>query len=263
MFKIFNGIHLVEAYHEWKKQRRDDKLTARLIKLAIAIAVLIILWCLPSSVYGIEGLGIIQQRVIAIFGFAILMWVFEAIPAWTTSMAVVGLLLFATSNSSFWFFESGLSEAELATQVSYKDILHCFADPIIMLFIGGFILAIAATKSGLDVTLARILLKPFGKQSRFVLLGFIMVTAVFSMFLSNTATAAMMLTFLTPVLRSLPADGKGKVALALSIPIAANVGGMATPIGTPPNAIALKYLNEVLGMEIGFGQWTSFMLPLR
>ena len=151
MFKIFNGIHLVEAYHDWKKQRRDDKIVSRMIKLAVAIAVLILLWCLPSSVYGIDGLGVIQQRVIAIFGFAILMWVFEAIPAWTTSMAVVGLLLFATSDSSFWFFEKGLNAADMATQVSYKDILHCFADPIIMLFIGGFIIAIAATKTGLDV----------------------------------------------------------------------------------------------------------------
>ena len=69
--------------------------------------------------------------------------------------------------------------------------MHCFADPIIMLFIGGFILAIAATKSGLDVLLARVMLRPFGTQSRYVLLGFILVTAVFSMFLSNTATAAM------------------------------------------------------------------------
>ena len=101
MFKIFNGIHLVEAYHDWKRQRREDKLFSRMIKLAVSIAVLILLWCLPSSVYGIDGLGIIQQRVIAIFGFAILMWVFEAIPAWTTSMAVVGLLLFATSASGF------------------------------------------------------------------------------------------------------------------------------------------------------------------
>lgn len=88
--------------------------------------------------------------------------------------------------------------------------MHCFADPIIMLFIGGFILAIAATKSNLDVLLARVMLKPFGTQSRYVLLGFILVTAVFSMFLSNTATAAMMLTFLTPVLKVLPADGRGK-----------------------------------------------------
>ena len=83
------------------------------------------------------------------------------------------------------------------------------------------------------------------------------------MFLSNTATAAMMLTFLTPVLKSLPADGKGKIALALAIPIAANIGGIGTPIGTPPNAIALKYLNDPMGMNmnIGFGQWMAFMTP--
>lgn len=83
------------------------------------------------------------------------------------------------------------------------------------------------------------------------------------MFLSNTATAAMMLTFLTPVLKSLPADGKGKIGLALAIPIGANIGGIATPIGTPPNAIALKYLNdpEGLNMNLGFGQWMLFMLP--
>ena len=141
--------------------------------------------------------------------------------------------------------------------------MHCFADPIIMLFIGGFILAIAATKSGLDVMLARVLLKPFGTQSKYVLLGFILVTALFSMFISNTATAAMMLTFLTPVLKALPADGKGKIGLALAIPVAANVGGMGTPIGTPPNAIALKYLNdpEGLNLNIGFGEWMSFMTP--
>lgn len=132
-----------------------------------------------------------------------------------------------------------------------------------MLFIGGFILAIAATKSGLDVLLARVMLRPFGTQSRYVLLGFILVTAAFSMFLSNTATAAMMLTFLTPVLKALPADGKGKIGLAMAIPVAANVGGMGTPIGTPPNAIALKYLNdpEGLNLNIGFGEWMSFMLP--
>ena len=89
------------------------------------------------------------------------------------------------------------------------------------------------------------------------------VTGVFSTFVSNTATAAMMLTFLTPVFKALPANGKGRVALTLSIPVAANLGGMATPIGTPPNAIALKFLNDPHGLNlgIGFGQWTAFMLP--
>lgn len=191
------------------------------------------------------------------------MWVLEAIPAWTTSVLITVLLMLTISDSSLWFFTEGYSPETLGQTVKYKSIMHCFADPIIMLFIGGFILAIAATKSGLDVLLARVMLKPFGTQSRYVLLGFILVTAFFSMFLSNTATAAMMLTFLTPVLKALPADGKGKIGLAMAIPVAANVGGMGTPIGTPPNAIALKYLNdpEGLNMNIGFGEWMSFMTP--
>lgn len=197
----------------------------------------------------------------AIFLFAILMWLFEAVPAWTTSVLVVVLLLFTTSDSSLVFFESVKEGVNLGEQTSYKSILHCFADPIIMLFIGGFVLAIAASKSGLDLVLARVMLKPFGKKPMFVLLGFILVTGIFSMFLSNTATAAMMLALLGPILKALPADGKGKTALALAIPIAANVGGMGTPIGTPPNAIALKYLSG-MGFDIGFGQWMAFMVPL-
>lgn len=261
MFKNFFGYHLVEEYHKKKHALRNEekKLVGKIIKLAVAFLALIVLWAIPSSSFGIDGLTLVEQRVIAIFAFAILMWVLEPVPAWTTSMLVVVLLLFSASNSSLWFFKTDAPEV-LGTPISYKSILACFADPIIMLFIGGFVLAIAASKVGLDLVLARALLRPFGKQSRFVLLGFIMVTAVFSMFLSNTATAAMMLTFLTPVLKSLPADGKGKVALALSIPVAANIGGIGTPIGTPPNAIALKYMSEN-GINIGFGQWMMVMVP--
>ena len=118
--------------------------------------------------------------------------------------------------------------------LSSKEIMATFANPVIILFLGGFFLAIAATKSGLDVLLAKNLIRPFGNKSENVLLGFLLITGVFSMFVSNTATAAMMLTFLTPVFAALPASGKGRVALTMSIPIAANLGGMATPIGTPP-----------------------------
>ena len=265
MYKIFRGFQLVEAYQDLKKARRlaENKTVGRGVKLAVAITLSLILWCLPIETFGIEGLTVIEQRMISIFVFATLMWVFEAVPAWTTSVLIVVLLLLTVSDSSLWFFIQGIPAGELGHTVKYKSIMHCFADPIIMLFIGGFILAIAATKSGLDVLLARVMLKPFGTQSRYVLLGFIMVTAVFSMFLSNTATAAMMLTFLTPVLKSLPADGKGKIGLAMSIPVAANIGGMGTPIGTPPNAIALKYLNDPEGLDlnIGFGEWMGFMMP--
>ena len=157
-----------------------------------------------------------------------------------------------------------VNEEEVGKLLSYKGVMATFADPVIMLFIGGFVLAIAATKTGLDAQLAKALLKPFGSKSNNVLLGFILITGIFSMFVSNTATAAMMLTFLTPVFKQLPPEGKGRIALTLSIPVAANLGGMATPIGTPPNAIALKYLNDPAGLNLnlGFGEWVMFMLPL-
>ena len=258
MFKIFPGYHLLESLHELKKK---NQLSA-IIKIVFAISVSLLAWFAPPSFFNMPDLSIVEQRVIAIFVFATLMWVFEAIPAWTTSVVVLVTLLLTVSNSSIWFMASNDSIREMGTLVNYRDIMATFADPIIMLFLGGFVLAIATSKTGLDVYMARIMLKPFGTRSNSVLFGFIIVTALFSMFVSNTATAAMMLAFLAPVLKALPDDGKGKIGLALAIPVAANIGGMATPIGTPPNAIALKYMNDELGMGIGFGEWMSFMLPL-
>lgn len=263
MFKIFTGNHLVEAYHREKKLKRNSNVLSKCVKLLAAIVVGIVVWALPTEVFGIEGLTLVEQRVIALFCFATMMWVTEAIPSWTTSVAIIVILLYTCSDSSLFFFANSPAE-ELGTLLSHKAIMAQFANPIIMLFIGGFILAIAATKSGLDVKLARVLLKPFGTKSENVLLGFLLVTGLFSMFLSNTATAAMMLTFLTPVLKTLPANGKGKIALALAIPIGANIGGIGTPIGTPPNSIAISYLAnpDGLNMQIGFGQWMLYMCPL-
>ena len=268
MFTSFKGFDLIDKYQKAKKAKKNNKKSnnAKLFKILFVVAVSLILWFLPSESFGIENLTAIEQRVISIFAFAVLMWILEAIPSWATSMLVVVFLLVTCSDGGLSFLTKGADAAVIGTTIKYKSLMACFADPIIMLFIGGFVLAIAATKSGLDSVLAKALLKPFGTQSKFVLLGFLLVTAIFSMFLSNTATAAMMLTFLTPVLKALPADGKGKIALAMAIPVAANIGGMGTPIGTPPNAIALKALNTSvedggLGMNIGFGDWMMFMLP--
>lgn len=266
MFTNFHGFPLVEDYHKWKKEHRSKKnpIGIKSLKLLIAIIVPMLLWITPSERYGLPGLNPVEHRVLSIFVFAALMWLFDAVPAWTTSLAVVVLLLFCTSNSAIWIFQTDSAGKTFANLVNNTDILHCFADPTIMLFIGGFIIAIAATKSGLDVRLAKVMLAPFGAKSQNVLLGFILVTALFSMFISNTATAAMMLTLLAPVLSALPKDGKGKIGLALAIPVGANIGGMGTPIGTPPNAIALKFLNDPngLNMSIGFGQWMMIMVPL-
>lgn len=263
MFKNFLGYGLVEQIHNAKAQMRESNINNRFFKLLVCTIILIILWNMPTSFFGISNLSIVEQRTIAVFCFATFMWICEAIPAWNTSVAIIVILLFCASDSSLTLLNNGYTTDQLGSLISYKKIMACFADPIIMLFIGGFILAIAATKSGLDIKLARIMLKPFGTKSENVLLGFILVTGLFSMFLSNTATAAMMLTFLAPVLKSLPANGKGKICLALAIPIGANIGGIGTPIGTPPNAIALKFLNdpEGLNLSIGFGQWMMFMFP--
>ncbi len=222
----------------------------------------VIVWNLPSCVFCIDGLTVVHQRVIAIFVMAVMLWLTEAIPAWATSVTIIFVLLFFVSDSSFSFMQG--SEGEYGQLLDSVGIMACFADPTIILFLGGFILAIAATKSGLDVWMAKALIRPFGHRSENVLLGFLLITGIFSMFISNTATAAMMLTFLTPVFKSLPANGKGRIALTMAIPIGANLGGMGTPIGTPPNAFAYKVLNDPTGlnMDIGFGQWMSFMVPL-
>lgn len=232
----------------------------KLIGLSISVILTLIAWFTPLESFGIPGLTIIEQRVIALFVFAACMWISEAIPIWTTSVLVLVLMLLTTSDSMFNFMR--VDDPTFGTPIGNKALMASFADPTIMLFMGGFVLAITATKYKLDAALAKVMLAPFGTRSEFVLLGFLLVTGVFSMFMSNTATAAMMLAILTPVLSSLPANGKGKIALALAIPVAANIGGIGTPIGTPPNAIAKGNLENLLGINIGFGDWAMIMIPL-
>ena len=226
------------------------------ILLPIVLLVTLFLWCVPVSFYGIADLTVTQQRVIALFAFAALMWIFEIIPNWTTSLLVIVIALLTLSDKGLGF----LCDQKFGQLVSYKSIMASFADPVVMLFLGGFVLAIMAEKYGLDVTMGRALLSIFGTKPKIVLLGFLIVISVFSMFMSNTATAAMMLAFLAPVLSTLPSDDKGKIGLALSIPVAANLGGIGTPIGTPPNATAVRFLAEA-NAEISFMDWMVHMIP--
>lgn len=245
-----NNLNTLSAHIEMKK-------VWQLLGIVLITAVV---WNLPISVFDIDGLTVVQQRIIAIFVFATLSWLTECIPAWATSLAIMTIMCVTVSENSFQFFKGdGIGEL-----LKSKDIMASFADPIIMLFLAGFILAIAASKSGLDTLLAKNMIRPFGNKSENVLLGFLFITGIFSMFISNTATAALMLTFLAPVFASLPANGKGRIALTMSIPLAANLGGIGTPIGTPPNMIAMKFLNDPEGLNLGisFGQWMLIMGPL-
>ncbi len=243
----------------------DNCFQKNFFKILFSAIVFFFCWFMPPTWLGIPDLSIVEQRVIAIFLLALCLWMTDALPSWTTSVLIIVLLILTCSDSSFSFFRlSDYGSRQLGSLLSHKEVMATFADPVIMLFLGGFVLAHIASKQGIDVHLAKVLLKPFGNRSEFVLLGFLLVTGFFSMFISNTATAAMMLTFLAPVLRSLPVDGKGRIGLALAIPIGANIGGIATPIGTPPNAIAMKYLNDPTGLDlnIGFGQWCAVMMPV-
>ena len=263
MFNNYRGFDLVEAIHAASHAKffHPSKQVSNYTKLAIVAIVTLLLWNMPAQWFGINNLTVVQQRIIAIFAFATLMWIFEVVASWATSVGIIVLMLLFCTDSGI---APMVDEAQVGKLLSYKAVMATFADPVIMLFIGGFILAIAATKTGLDAQLAKVLLRPFGKRSEMVLLGFLLITGLFSMFVSNTATAAMMLTFLTPVFRQLPPEGKGRISMALAIPIAANLGGMGTPIGTPPNTIAIKYLNdpEGLNLGLGFGEWMLFMFPL-
>ena len=245
-----NNLNTLAAHIEMKK-------VWQLLGIVLITAVV---WNLPISVFDIDGLTVVQQRIIAIFVFATLSWLTECIPAWATSLAIMTIMCVTVSENSFQFFKGdGIGEL-----LKSKEIMASFADPIIMLFLAGFILAMAASKSGLDTLLAKNMIRPFGNKSENVLLGFLFITGIFSMFISNTATAALMLTFLAPVFASLPANGKGRIALTMSIPLAANLGGIGTPIGTPPNMIAMKFLNDPDGLNLGisFGQWMLIMGPL-
>lgn len=233
----------------------------QIIGLLASIIAFFVIWFMPTTAFGIDGLTVLQQRTIALFVFAAMMWIFESIPSWTTSVLIIVIALLTLSNKGLGFLMVDANGEALEGVMKYTKLMSAFADPVVMLFLGGFTLAIMAQKYGLDLTLARILLKPFGTNPKMVLLGFLVVIAVFSMFMSNTATAAMMLAFLAPILATFPDDDKGKIGLALSIPVAANIGGIGTTIGTPPNGTAVSNLETAFGTTISFGQWAIHMIP--
>lgn len=227
-------------------------------KYILPVVLPLLILSLPLSAFAIDGLTLVQQRVIAIFVLAALCWVLEPFPIYATSVLIIVLELLLLSSHGLWFL-TDTSDPNLGILLPQTTIMSTFASPIIMLFLGGFFLAMAATKYRLDVNLARILLAPFGQRPKYVMFGIMMITAIFSMFMSNTATTAMMLSILSPVLLLFDEGDMGKVGFALSVPVAANIGGIATPIGTPPNAVALKYLGDV--NAISFAKWMMIGLP--
>ena len=159
------------------------------IKLLLCLLLPLVLWAMPVAWIPLEGLTIVEHRLIAIFVFATLFWVLEPIPIFATSLLIILLELVLVSDSAFILFRTNVGDPGFGTLLSYQAVMATFASPIILLFLGGFFLAMAATKYRLDLNLARILLKPFGTRPPYILLGLMLITSVFSMFMSNTANA--------------------------------------------------------------------------
>jgi len=175
----------------------------------------------------ISGLTESSRICLMLFVCAAGLWITEAIPPFATAIMVIVMSVYILGNPGI---------GHELTDLDYRIFLSPVASPVLFLFFGGFILAAAATKHGLDIRLARAFIKPFGTHPRMVLLGIILTTGIFSMFMSNTATTAMMIAIMAPLFKRFEGRDPFKMALVLAIPFAANIGGIGTIIGTPPNA---------------------------
>jgi solute carrier family 13 (sodium-dependent dicarboxylate transporter), member 2/3/5 len=217
-----------------------------------------------------EALGEMAARSLSIIIVAAVFWATEVLPLFATAFVVVGLEILALAT------DGGLA-AELTALLHWLQVdvrpdpavppigadafLTPLADDVIILFLGAFLLATAVRKHRVDERLARRVLRPFAGSPLRLIYGVLGVTAFFSMWMSNTAMAAMMIAIVGPTVRRLPEDATLRVALLLAVPFGANIGGIGTPIGSPPNAIAYGVLNQA-GYGVTFLTWMLVAVPL-
>ncbi len=196
-----------------------------------------------------EGLSEQGKSVLGVTVWIAIWWIAEAIPIEVT--ALMPLILFPLTG--------GLGLKETGAAYGHK---------FIFLFVGGFSLAIAIEKWQLHKRIALYIIKIIGTSLINIMLGFMLSTALLSMWISNTATTVMMLPIGMAVIAQLNGgnilkkDTPFGKALMLSIAYSASIGGMATLIGTPPNLIFAGVIQELYGIEISFFQWFKFGLPI-
>jgi sodium-dependent dicarboxylate transporter 2/3/5 len=220
----------------------SDRFPLRPIPIGIGLVVFIGLLILPAP----EGLSIEGWRVVAIASLMIIWWITEAVPIPATALIPVAAMPILGATSQ------GAATAP-------------YGDPIIFLFMGGFLLALAMERSGLHRRVALNIVLRTGSGQRQIVAGFMIATAFCSMWVSNTATAVMMLPVALSVAELIKERGgssKFPLALLLSIAYAASIGGVATLIGTPPNALLAGALNQSYGYDLGFAQWMMVGVPV-
>ncbi len=223
------------------------------MKLSLKFAGLLlgpILFGLALTFQNSAYLNPVAWQVLAVAIWMIIWWISEAAP-----MAVTALL------PIILFPALGVFTLKMATAP--------YASPIIFLFMGGFLLALGLEEHGLHKRIALRLIKLTGTSANGIILGFMMATAFLSMWISNTATTIMMLPIALSVINLIKHDSlneKGftnfSLALMLGIAYSANIGGLATIIGTPPNVVFVGYAQEILHTEIGFADWMMVGVPI-
>ena len=207
-------------------------------------AVFVLMLALPEP----AGLAPEGWRTAAVAVLMAVWWMTEALPIPATALLPLAL-----------FPALGILTAPAASAP--------YANELIFLFMGGFLLAVTMEKWGLHKRIALRIMSWVGTSPNRLVLGFMLATAFISMWISNTATAAMMLPIALAVGEMLrPPDHEGDynfgVALMLGVAYAASIGGIATLIGTPPNAVLAGAASELLGRQIGFVEWMAVGVPV-
>ncbi|WP_148686432.1 SLC13 family permease [Candidatus Nitrosocosmicus hydrocola] len=194
----------------------------------------------------IEGLTFEAKVVLALTFWMSTWWITEAIPIYVT--ALLPLILFPIFNI-----------------MSFQKMSNSYADSIIFLFLGGFILAKAIENVNLHKRFAMNILKIFGTNPRYIIGAFMVIAAILSGWISNTATTMLMLPIALAIITQLKhkddEQNRFGTYLLLSMAYSASIGGMATLIGTPPNAIFASLSESLLSMEVSFGKWMLIGLP--
>jgi solute carrier family 13 (sodium-dependent dicarboxylate transporter), member 2/3/5 len=213
----------------------------------LAPAVFLALLALP-----LPGLSPAAHRLAAVMATVVVLWVTEALP-----LPVTALL--------------GASACVVLEVAPAKEVFAPFADPLMFLFIGASILARGIFLHGLDrrVAYAILSLPWVGARPARILVAFGAATAIISAWISNTATTAMMFGIGLSILAALQSraaehaiDPRYATALMLMTSFAASIGGLATPVGTPPNLIGIAFIRSQLGVEVTFFQWMLIGVPV-
>jgi sodium-dependent dicarboxylate transporter 2/3/5 len=219
-------------------------------KIFATFALIIALFIPDTGLADVAHLNEAQIKTVAILLLAAILWVTEWVPLFVVSFIILALEL-------IWLMPS---IQNLGISASDSLFFSPFFSNIILLFMGGFVLSSIMQKAALDARFAFWILKITKGEPKITLLGIIAGCIFLSMWMSNTATTAMMLTMILPLIKQLRFDSPFRVGLILAIPLSCNLGGMGTPIGTPPNAIAMSYLTAK-GIDVSFLEWIILTMP--